>query len=94
MHLQWNLRRLGALVVGLALYAAPALAQDADEIAAPAPEDAQPVEAGVEPAAEPKPAEVAVDDFGFDPGSAIEVDIADLGGIDGVPDLTPEGEDQ
>ncbi|MCB1496935.1 MAG: DUF2092 domain-containing protein [Bauldia sp.] len=39
-------------------------------------------------------AEVAVDDFGFDPGSAIEVDIADLGGIDGVPDLTPEGEDQ
>lgn len=62
MHLQWNLRRLGALVVGLALYAAPALAQDADEIAAPAPEDAQPVEAGVEPAAEPKPAEVAVDE--------------------------------
>jgi len=39
-------------------------------------------------------AEVAKDDFSFDPGSAVEVDIADLGEVDGIPDLTPEGEDQ
>ncbi|MCB1486203.1 MAG: DUF2092 domain-containing protein [Bauldia sp.] len=39
-------------------------------------------------------ADVAKDDFGFDPGSAVEVDIAELGDVDGIPDLTPEGEDQ